>query len=34
VVGAASIVIDSFRHNSKRGGHSEAASPVAVAQPG
>jgi uroporphyrin-III C-methyltransferase / precorrin-2 dehydrogenase / sirohydrochlorin ferrochelatase len=34
VVGAASIVIDSFRHNSNRGGHSEAASPVAVAQPG
>ena len=34
VVAAASIVIDSFRHNSKRGGNSEAASPVAVAQPG
>jgi uroporphyrin-III C-methyltransferase/precorrin-2 dehydrogenase/sirohydrochlorin ferrochelatase len=34
VVAAASIVIGSFRHNSKRGGHSEAESPVAVAQPG
>jgi uroporphyrin-III C-methyltransferase/precorrin-2 dehydrogenase/sirohydrochlorin ferrochelatase len=31
---AASIVIDSFRHNSKRGGNLEDASPVAVAQPG
>jgi uroporphyrin-III C-methyltransferase/precorrin-2 dehydrogenase/sirohydrochlorin ferrochelatase len=34
VVAAASIVIDSFRHNSKQGGHSQATSPVAVAQPG
>jgi uroporphyrin-III C-methyltransferase/precorrin-2 dehydrogenase/sirohydrochlorin ferrochelatase len=34
VVSAASIVIDSFRHNSKQGGHSQATSPVAVAQPG
>jgi uroporphyrin-III C-methyltransferase/precorrin-2 dehydrogenase/sirohydrochlorin ferrochelatase len=34
VVEAASIVIDSFRHNSQQGGSSQAASPVAVAQPG
>jgi uroporphyrin-III C-methyltransferase/precorrin-2 dehydrogenase/sirohydrochlorin ferrochelatase len=34
VVAAQSIVIDSFRDNSKLGGHSQAASPVAVAQPG
>ncbi|HMJ40350.1 MAG TPA: uroporphyrinogen-III C-methyltransferase [Verrucomicrobiae bacterium] len=34
VVAGASIVIDSFRHNSNQGGHSQAASPLAVAQPG
>ena len=34
VVAASSIVIDSFRHNSEQGGHSQATSPVAVAQPG
>jgi len=34
VIAAASVVIDSFRHNSKPGGQVEAASPVAMAQPG
>jgi siroheme synthase len=34
VVAAASIVIDSFSHNSNQGGSCQAASPVAVAQPG
>jgi uroporphyrin-III C-methyltransferase/precorrin-2 dehydrogenase/sirohydrochlorin ferrochelatase len=34
VVAAASIVIDSFRHNSTQGGHSQTASPIAMAQPG
>jgi uroporphyrin-III C-methyltransferase len=34
VVGAASIVIDSFRHNLTQGGSSQAAAAVAVAQPG
>ena len=34
VVTATSIVIDSFRHNSKQGGNSQAAPPIAMAQPG